>query len=79
MHQCEILSGYTCLLRGNFYSATNLQISRTQMYLIDLTSTDNGVKALKDSRVVVDGSTLDPQPFAFSPFFVFSEQVRGDQ
>lgn len=49
------------------------------MYLIDLTSTDNGVKALKDSRVVVDGSTLDPQPFAFSPFFVFSEQVRGDQ
>lgn len=46
------------------------------MYLIDLTSTDNGVKALKDSREAVAESTLDPPPLAFSRFFIFSEQVR---
>lgn len=46
------------------------------MYLIDLTSTDNGVRALKDSRAVVAESTLDPRPLAFSQFFIFSEQVR---
>ena len=47
------------------------------MYLIDLTSTDNGVKALRDSREVIAESTLDPEPLAFSQFFIFSEQVRN--
>lgn len=46
------------------------------MYLIDLTSTENGISALKDSREVVGESTLDPQPLAFSAYFIFSEQVR---
>ncbi|CBN79522.1 similar to Patched domain-containing protein 3 [Ectocarpus siliculosus] len=51
-----------------------IEISRTTMYLIDLTSTENGINALKDSREVVGESTLDPQPLAFSAYFVFSEQ-----
>eukprot|EP00903_Cladosiphon_okamuranus_P010290 g9741.t1 len=51
-----------------------IAISRTEMYLIDLTSTENGVKALKDSREVVAQSTLDPPPMAFSRFFIFAEQ-----
>ena len=46
------------------------------MFLIDLTSTENAVKALKDSRGVVAESILNPQPLAFSEFFIFSEQVR---
>ncbi|CAM9418245.1 unnamed protein product [Ectocarpus sp. 8 AP-2014] len=49
-------------------------ISRTTMYLIDLISTENGISALKDSREVVGESTLDPQPLAFSAYFIFSEQ-----
>lgn len=59
------------------YPPRNSQISRSQMYLIDLTSTDNGVKALRDSREVIAESTLDPEPLAFSQFFIFSEQVRN--
>ncbi|CAM9765761.1 unnamed protein product, partial [Scytosiphon promiscuus] len=51
-----------------------IEISRTTMYLIDLTSTENGIQALKDSRKVVGESTLDPQPLAFSGYFIFSEQ-----
>lgn len=50
------------------------QISRTGLYLIDLTSTANSVDALKQTREVVDESTLDPQPFGFSSTFVFTEQ-----
>lgn len=49
------------------------------MYLIDLTSTENGVRALKDSTQVVGESTLDPQPLAFSPYFIFSEQVGEEK
>lgn len=48
------------------------------MYLIDMTSTDNGVKALRDSREVVGESTLDLPPLAFSSYFIFSEQVSDD-
>lgn len=45
------------------------------MYLIDLTTTQNNVEALKDARDVVDQSTLDPEPFAFSGVFIYTEQV----
>lgn len=45
------------------------------MYLIDMTSTDNAVKALKDSREVQGESTLDPPPMAFSGYFILTEQV----
>eukprot|EP00752_Nemacystus_decipiens_P003669 g3381.t1 len=51
-----------------------IAISRTQMFLIDLTSTENGVRALKDSREVIAESSLAPSPLAFSQFFIFSEQ-----
>lgn len=61
---------------GNLLSFLSEQISRTTMYLIDLTSTENGISALKDSREVVGESILDPQPLAFSAYFILSEQVR---
>ena len=43
-----------------------MQISRSEMYLIDLTDTTKNVDALEGSRDVVEGSSLDPKPFAFS-------------
>lgn len=45
------------------------------MYLIHLTNTDNNVDALEDSRDVVEASSLDQKPFAFSGVFIFTEQV----
>eukprot|EP00752_Nemacystus_decipiens_P008590 g7670.t1 len=48
-------------------------ISRSDLYLIDLTDTTKNVDALKGSRDVVDETALDPKPFAFSGVFVFSE------
>lgn len=51
------------------------QISRTESYLIDLTDTTNNIDALEDARDVVEASTLDPEPFAFSSVFIFTEQV----
>ncbi|CAN0510355.1 unnamed protein product [Ectocarpus sp. 12 AP-2014] len=44
------------------------------MYLVNLVDTENNVDALRDTRDVADQSTLDPQPFAYSGVFVFSEQ-----
>ncbi|CAN0011050.1 unnamed protein product, partial [Ectocarpus sp. 12 AP-2014] len=51
-----------------------IKISRSDMYLVNLVDTDNNVDALRDTRDVADQSTLDPQPFAYSGVFVFSEQ-----
>lgn len=50
------------------------QISRSQLYLIDLIETNDNVDALHDTRDVMDQSTLDPEPFGFSGVFVFTEQ-----
>ncbi|CAN0008284.1 unnamed protein product [Ectocarpus sp. 12 AP-2014] len=51
-----------------------IKISRSEMYLVNLVDTDNNVDALRDTREVADQSTLDPQPFAYSAVFLFSEQ-----
>lgn len=51
------------------------QISRSNVFLIDLTDTQNNIDALQDARDVIDESTLDPEPFEYSPVFIFSEQV----
>ncbi|CAM9506157.1 unnamed protein product [Ectocarpus sp. 12 AP-2014] len=51
-----------------------IKISRSDMYLVNLVDTENNVDALRDTRDVADQSTLDPQPFAYSGVFVFSEQ-----
>lgn len=50
------------------------QISRTELFLIDLTDVDNNVDALEDVRDVVDQSALEPKPFGFSAVFIFTEQ-----
>ncbi|CAN0119730.1 unnamed protein product, partial [Pylaiella littoralis] len=57
---------------GNIEASKTLH--RIGMYLIDMTSTDNAVKALKDSREVQGESTLDPPPMAFSGYFILTEQ-----
>ncbi|CAM9359667.1 unnamed protein product, partial [Ectocarpus fasciculatus] len=51
-----------------------IKISRSEMFLINLVDTDNNVDALLDTREVSDQSTLDPQPFAHSDVFGFTEQ-----
>ncbi|CBJ26534.1 conserved unknown protein [Ectocarpus siliculosus] len=51
-----------------------IKISRSEMYLINLVDTDKNVDVLRDTREVADQSTLDPQPFAYSAVFLFSEQ-----
>lgn len=43
-----------------------VQISRTELLLIDLTTSKKNVDALTGSRDVVDESALDPKPFAYS-------------
>eukprot|EP00903_Cladosiphon_okamuranus_P022061 g20288.t1 len=49
-------------------------ISRTEMFLIDLTDTNKQVDAMLGSRDVMDESTLDPESFAYATVFVFIEQ-----
>lgn len=49
-----------------YYVMWGVQISRTELYLIDLTDTTKNVDALEGSRDVVDESSLDPTPFAYS-------------
>ncbi|CAM9359742.1 unnamed protein product, partial [Ectocarpus fasciculatus] len=51
-----------------------IKISRSEMYLVNLVDTENNLDALRDTREVADQSTLDPQPFAYSEVFGFSEQ-----
>ena len=43
-----------------------VQVSRTDLYLVDLTDTTKNVDALEGSRDVVGESSLDPKPFAYS-------------
>ncbi|CAM9835466.1 unnamed protein product [Ectocarpus sp. 12 AP-2014] len=51
-----------------------IKICRSEMFLINLVDTDNNLDALLDTREVSDQSTLDPQPFAHSDVFGFTEQ-----
>lgn len=51
-----------------------IEISRSELFLVDLVDTTNNVDALHDTRDVADQSTLDPQPFGFSTVFLFTEQ-----
>ena len=51
-----------------------MQISRSWLFLVDIVDTDSNVDALKQTRDVIDQSTLDPAPFGFSSVFVFTEQ-----
>ena len=41
---------------------------------MDITDTESSVDALKQTRDVVDQSTLDPEPFGYSGIFIFTEQ-----
>lgn len=43
-----------------------LQISRTDLYLIDQTDTTKNVDALEGTRDIVEESALEPEPFGFS-------------
>lgn len=46
------------------------------MYLVGVSDTTNSVDALMDARDVVEASTLDVRPIAYSGTFAFTEQVR---
>lgn len=49
-------------------------MSASNLFIVNLTSTDSAVSALEDAREVVGGIRLGA--FAYSPVFVFIEQVR---
>lgn len=51
-----------------------IEISRTEVFLVGLTDSEKNVDALMDVRDVVGESTLDPEPFGFSYLFIFVEQ-----
>lgn len=52
-----------------------MQISRSEVFLVDIVLASDSVTALRDSRDVVGHSALDTKPFAFSTVFIFVEQV----
>lgn len=54
-------------------------MSRSGVFLIDVSATENKVDALMDARDVVDQSAIDPQPFAFSELFVYTELVSANR
>lgn len=58
------------------YVSTTTQMSKSEMYLVDLTETEHKVDAILDARSVISRSSLEPAPFAFSTVFIFVEQVR---
>lgn len=43
-----------------------LQMSRTDLFLVDQTDTTKMIDTLEDTRDIMGESTLDPEPFAFS-------------
>ncbi|CAM9925752.1 unnamed protein product [Choristocarpus tenellus] len=51
-----------------------IEISRSNMFLLDLGSADKSVKAINSVRDVVDNTDLSPEPFAYSNVFIFTEQ-----
>lgn len=51
-----------------------MQISRSRIFLVDILDTDSNIDAIKQTRGVIDESTLDPKPFGFSKIFIFTEQ-----
>lgn len=53
----------------------NMQMSKSEMYLVDLTETAYRVDAILDARSVLSRTSLSPAPFAFSSVFIFVEQV----
>ncbi|CAM9472819.1 unnamed protein product [Ascophyllum nodosum] len=57
-----------------FKSDGSIEISRSLLFLVDMVDTEENVRALEDTRDVIDQSTLDPEPFGFSGVFVFTEQ-----
>ena len=61
-------------LRAKYPSRAGVQISRSLLFLVDMVDTEEKVRALEDTRDVIDQSTLDPEPFGFSGVFVFTEQ-----
>ena len=61
-------------LRVKYPSRAGVQISRSLLFLVDMVDTEENVRALEDTRDVIDQSTLDPEPFGFSGVFVFTEQ-----
>lgn len=54
----------------------NTQMSKSEMYLVDLTETAYRVDAILDARSVLSRTSLAPEPFAFSSVFIFVEQVN---
>lgn len=55
---------------------TNMQMSRTQTFLMSQNSTDNLISSIEQVRDVSSESDLHPDTFTFSRMFVFAEQVR---
>lgn len=46
------------------------------MFIVDLTSTETRINALKEGRDVLALSPLEPEPFVSSGVFLYIEQVR---
>lgn len=56
------------------FKIDRVQISRSWLFLVDIVDTDSNMDAIKQTRDVIDESTLDPDPFGFSYVFVYIEQ-----
>ncbi|CAM9414497.1 unnamed protein product, partial [Hapterophycus canaliculatus] len=51
-----------------------IEISRSEMYLVDQTDTTKKIDTLEDTRDTIDQSTLESESFGFSGGFVVTEQ-----
>ncbi|CAM9459613.1 unnamed protein product, partial [Scytosiphon promiscuus] len=57
-----------------FNDEGTIEISRTDMYLIDQTETTKMIDALEGTRDIVGESTIEPEPFGYSGLFIYTEQ-----
>lgn len=51
-------------------------MSKSTMFLVNITDTPSSVQALLDSRTYMNMSPLDPKPIAMAGTFAFIEQAR---
>lgn len=54
---------------------SRVQMSKSDMFLVNLSSTADSVDSMRSARRVMGNTSLDPKPFSYSPAFVFFEQV----
>lgn len=50
-------------------------MSKSTMFLVNITDTASSVQALLDSRDAMELSPLEPKPIAMAGTFAFTEQV----